>query len=470
MTTFTDLFRENFDGDGRYFDLPTQVAGTSSSPDRPQGNSFGDLLWFRDDGSAEIWLMNQDVRQGDGTPLPNNGPTSHLKAAVDFDHSGFPFSDLLWQNDNGAVAIWQMQGTTILQQTDLPSPGPSLHVVAANDFDGNTGADVLFQHDNGQLLLWLMQDSSHIGAQINIDQNPDASWHAVATGDFNGDGKAGILLQNDNGAVQIWENLQSSDGQNGQFKLQAGVGNNGPTWHVKAAADFDGDGRADILWQNDNGAAAIWLINGTQLDVAGTRDIGPTWHIVGARDMNGDGSADLLWQNDNGQAAIWENFTPGPGQNVASFSTQLDISPNPNPADHVGDTAAASSGNPGASSADAKLSAVSASVAAGQAGMQNPDSATIQKLNTAAIPNVVATPGELARKGDALPQPDQGTAIPHMDDATAQQFKLAIMAYQQLHPENPVIDQATAIQLLQASIHPHIDAPAPVHHPEWQLF
>ena len=29
--------------------------------------------------------------------------------------------------------------------------------------------------------------------------------------------------------------------------------NPGPTWHAKEAADFNGDGKADILWQNDNG-------------------------------------------------------------------------------------------------------------------------------------------------------------------------------------------------------------------------
>ena len=45
--------------------------------------------------------------------------------------------------------------------------------------------------------------------------------------------------------------------------VQSAVGGNpGPTWHVKAAADFNGDGKADILWQNDNGQAAIWLMNG----------------------------------------------------------------------------------------------------------------------------------------------------------------------------------------------------------------
>jgi hypothetical protein len=34
----------------------------------------------------------------------------------------------------------------------------------------------------------------------------------------------------------------------------------GPTWHVhvKAAADFSGDGKSDILWQHDSGALSIY--------------------------------------------------------------------------------------------------------------------------------------------------------------------------------------------------------------------
>ena len=30
----------------------------------------------------------------------------------------------------------------------------------------------------------------------------------------------------------------------------------------KARGDFNGDGKADILWQNDNGTPAVWLMDG----------------------------------------------------------------------------------------------------------------------------------------------------------------------------------------------------------------
>jgi len=125
---------------------------------------------------------------------------------------------------------------------------------------------------------------------------------AGRTNDFNGDGKSDILWQNDNGQAALW--LMNGVTQIGNNAVGA---NPGPTWHIKGAGDFNGDGSADILWQNDNGQAALWLMNGfTQIgnDAVGGNP-GPSWHIKGTGDFNGDGKADILWQNDNGQAALW---------------------------------------------------------------------------------------------------------------------------------------------------------------------
>ena len=75
----------------------------------------------------------------------------------------------------------------------------------------------------------------------------------------------------------------------------------------RTAADFNGDGKADILWQNDNGTPAIWTMDGT--NVTGAAAPAQSWAHAGmsrtAADFNGDGKSDILWQNDNGTPAIW---------------------------------------------------------------------------------------------------------------------------------------------------------------------
>ena len=76
------------------------------------------------------------------------------------------------------------------------------------------------------------------------------AWQVAGTGDFNGDGRDDILWRNDDGRVIDW--LGRADG---------GFASNTPTaprcptsWQVASIGDFNGDGRDDILWRNDNGA------------------------------------------------------------------------------------------------------------------------------------------------------------------------------------------------------------------------
>ena len=120
--------------------------------------------------------------------------------------------------------------------------------------------------------------------------------------DFNGDGKSDILWQNDNGQPGIW----LMDGLS--VLADSGLGfNPGPSWNVNGSGDFNGDGKSDILWQNDNGQPGIWLMDGFTViaDSAVGFNPGPAWHVKAAGDFNGDGKSDILWQNDNGTAGIW---------------------------------------------------------------------------------------------------------------------------------------------------------------------
>jgi len=325
MTTLVDFFRSDFN-----IDL------------------FGDLLWRDHAGDNVLWLMNNNT-PSTVAPLPFVPPDWHFKAAANFDTSGLPGdSDILWQNDNGAVALWQMNGTTLSGIHALPNPGPTWHVVGDNDFDGDHGDDILFQNDNGALAIWaaISPDTGGVGGpgvrMFAGTQNPGPTWHVVRTGDTNADFQAGILWQNDNGALALWE---SADFLNNfpfvstvTFLSIDALPSVDPSWHVKGMADISGDSRSDVVFQNDNGAVVVWEMNGTTISAANLVNLnpGPAWHIVGLRDMDADGLVDILFQNDNGAAAVWEDYH-SLGIGSATFTTLLAITPNPNPNGHVWD-------------------------------------------------------------------------------------------------------------------------------------
>jgi hypothetical protein len=122
---------------------------------------------------------------------------------------------------------------------------------------------------------------------------------------FNAGGSSpDILWQETNGQAGIWE----MNGSN--VVATAAVGSNPqPSWQVVDTGDFNGDGNPDILWQNTStGQVGIWEMNGT--NVATTAAVGPalgtSWKAIGTGDFNGNGDSDILLQNTStGQVGIW---------------------------------------------------------------------------------------------------------------------------------------------------------------------
>jgi hypothetical protein len=72
-------------------------------------------------------------------------------------------------------------------------------------------------------------------------------------------------------------------------------------------ADFSSNGRADILWQNNNGQAAVWLMNDQILIPASDIGSNPaaTSHVQAAGDFCSDDRVDTLWHDADGMPAAW---------------------------------------------------------------------------------------------------------------------------------------------------------------------
>src|SRR6478609_11328606 len=81
-------------------------------------------------------------------------------------------------------------------------------------------------------------------------------------------------------------------------------------WAVSSASAANNVAPPNILWHNKATAEnRVWIMNGTTFTSetplpATTDDFG--WRLVGTGDFNQDGNADIVWQNENtGQNAVW---------------------------------------------------------------------------------------------------------------------------------------------------------------------
>ncbi len=276
-----------------------------------------DILWQYEDtanpsdpqnGDAAIWLMNGT--SATATPIVATAPPDwHVIATGDFNGDGH--SDILWQYEdaanpsdpqNGTTAIWLMNGTTPTATTVVATAPPDWRVIGTGDFNGDGKSDILWHYEdtanpsdplNGNAAIWLMNGTTPTATTVVATAPPD--WRVIGTGDFNGDGKSDILWQYEdaanpsdplNGEAAIWL-------MNGTTPTATPIIATPPAaWHALGTGDFNGDGKSDIIWQyentanpNDpqNGAAAIWLMNGTTptaTPVIATPP--PSWHVIPA--------------------------------------------------------------------------------------------------------------------------------------------------------------------------------------------
>jgi hypothetical protein len=255
----------------------------------------GDILWQNTNGTVAQWFMNGG--QAPATALLAAQPASwHIQSTGDFNQD--TTADILWRHDDGTVAIWFMSGAqTIVTQTYGNAP-PDWHIQGTADFNGDGKTDLLWRHDSGIVGTWHMNGSQVFSTQAFANAPPE--WHIQGTGDFNGDGFDDILWRHDNGAVGTWHMAGAV-----QLSTQA-FANQPLDWHIQGTGDFNGDGHDDILWRQDGGTVGIWLMNGAQI-IAGPTfgGTGNDWQIEGTGDFNGDGNHDILWRNDNGTIAAW---------------------------------------------------------------------------------------------------------------------------------------------------------------------
>jgi beta-glucanase (GH16 family) len=317
------------------------AATTSIIPNRGPD----EILWRNGaDGTLASWMMSgaqvtsdQQVMLQGAAVAPDRG----WSVAGIGDFNGDGNSDILWRNANGKLIDWSMNGGQVTSAQAVTSHGNAVapdalwSVVGTGDFNGDGSSDILWRNANGTLIEWTMNGSQIASCQaVTLNgkaATPDASWSIAGIGDFNGDGSSDILWRNTNGALIDWTMDGSQIASAQQLTLQGDAATPDANWSVIAIGDYNGEGRADILWRDTNGTLIDWTMNGSQITNEQQVTFGgspvslsSSWQIAQIGDFNGNGTSDILLRNStNGAMAEWSMN----GAQIAS-STQLSFQGN----------------------------------------------------------------------------------------------------------------------------------------------
>jgi VCBS repeat protein len=225
-------------------------------------------------------------------------------------------TDLLWQHSDGRLAVWKMQGW-VQMSGDLLNPGqlpdPRWQLAASSDFNLDGHADHIFQHQaDGRLAIWLMNGDSQVrGFALTPDRAPDVNWKVRGAADFDGDTRPDLLFQNAvTGEVSIWRMFETT--RVGTYSLPSVPDTD---WRIVGVADFDANLNPDIFWQHQsNGLVALWwmrsfgVAGGGLIDgvLVSNRVSDPNLKIRAVGYINDDVFPDLVWQHQaTGLLATW---------------------------------------------------------------------------------------------------------------------------------------------------------------------
>jgi hypothetical protein len=179
------------------------------------------------------------------------------------------------------------------------SVGSAPFAVAVADVNGDGKPDILVANSySSNVGVLFNTGTGTFGVEAAYSTGSDSQPYSVAAADFNGDGKLDIVVANYN-AFNVGVLLNIGNGTFGA-QVTYSTGSNSYPYYL-AASDVNVDGHPDIVVANflaDNVGVLLNIGNGTfAAQIAYSTGNGSQPYSVAAADVNGDGAPDIIAGN-----------------------------------------------------------------------------------------------------------------------------------------------------------------------------
>jgi hypothetical protein len=293
------------------------------------GNGRPDIAAYTGDRDSLYFSRNTSTpgnpSKGFGEYYSTGWKTVDHKMTVDWDGDGK--DDIIGRNGDD-LYVWRSTSTntnwSLMPYTNLGSGNATVSQYLFGDFDGNGRPDIAAYSPDRDSLFFSRNTSTPGNPSKGFGEYYSTGWKTVdhkMVADWDGDGKDDIIGRNGDD-LYVWRSTSTSTGWSLMPFVNLGSGNSTVSQYL--LADFDDNGRPDIAAYTADRNSLYFSRNTStpgNPSKAGGQYYSTGWQTVDHKmvaDWDGDGKDDIIGRNGD-DLYVWRSTSTSTGWSLSPF-------------------------------------------------------------------------------------------------------------------------------------------------------